>query len=119
MKKSKGNVPTGSKPVAEGDIRIMILPFGEGEGFAAVLTGVRGDSARVQLALWLGLAFSLAVLPSVLAVAWASRRKSPWFALAGAAFVLAAATLQTVNAIRNRRWRRTGVAPFALTGARR
>ena len=42
-----------------------------------------GDPAREQLAEWLGLAFSLTVLPAVLAVAWASRRRSPWFALAG------------------------------------
>jgi Ca2+/Na+ antiporter len=62
---------------------ILISPFGLREDFAAVLTGVSGDPAREQLALWLGLAFSLTVLPGVLAVAWASRRRSPWFALAG------------------------------------
>ena len=63
--------------------KIMISPFGMREDFAAVLAGVSGDPAREQLALWLGLAFSLTVLPAVLAVAWASRRRSPWFALAG------------------------------------
>jgi hypothetical protein len=62
---------------------ILISPFGLREDFAAVLAGVSGDPAREQLALWLGLAFSLTVLPGVLAVAWASRRRSPWFALAG------------------------------------
>jgi hypothetical protein len=35
------------------------------------------------VALWLAMAFSLTVLPAVMAVAWASRRRSPWFALAG------------------------------------
>jgi hypothetical protein len=63
--------------------KILISPFGIREDFAAVLAGVSGDPAREQLALWLGLAFSLTVLPAVLAVAWASRRRSPWFALAG------------------------------------
>lgn len=63
--------------------KIMISPFGIREDFAAVLAGINGDPAREQLALWLGLAFSLTVLPAVLAVAWASRRRSPWFALAG------------------------------------
>jgi hypothetical protein len=63
--------------------KIMVSPFGIREDFGAVLTGVSGDPAREQLALWLGLAFSLTVLPAVLAVAWASRRRSPWFALAG------------------------------------
>ena len=63
--------------------KIMVSPFGIREDFAAVLSGVSGDPAREQLALWLGLAFSLTVLPAVLAVAWASRRRSPWFALAG------------------------------------
>lgn len=62
---------------------IMISPFGVGDDFAAVLAGVRGNPAREQLGLWLGFAFSLTVLPAVLAVAWASRRRSPWFALAG------------------------------------
>ena len=64
-------------------VKIIISPFGAQGDFAAVLTGVSGDPAREQLALWLGLAFSLVVLPAVLAVAWTSRRKSPWFALAG------------------------------------
>lgn len=63
--------------------KILISPFGLREDFTAVLTGVSGDPAREQLGLWLGLAFSLTVLPGVLAVAWASRRRSPWFALAG------------------------------------
>jgi hypothetical protein len=63
--------------------KIMISPFGIREDFATMLAGVSGDPAREQLALWLGLAFSLTVLPAVLAVAWASRRRSPWFALAG------------------------------------
>jgi len=63
--------------------KIMVSPFGLRGDFAAVQAGVYGDPAREQLALWLGLAFSLTVLPAVLAVAWASRRRSPWFALAG------------------------------------
>jgi hypothetical protein len=63
--------------------KIMVSPFGIRGDFAAVLSGVYGDPAREQLALWLGLAFSLTVLPGVLAIAWASRRRSPWFALAG------------------------------------
>ncbi len=63
--------------------KIMISPFGMDADFASVLAGVRGDPARTQLALWLGLAFSLTVLPATLAVAWSSRRRSPWFALAG------------------------------------
>ena len=63
--------------------KIMVSPFGIRADFAAVLSGVDSDPAREQLALWLGLAFSLTVLPAVLAVAWASRRRSPWFALAG------------------------------------
>jgi Ca2+/Na+ antiporter len=63
--------------------KIMASPFGIRADFAAVLSGVSGDPAREQLTLWLGLAFSLTVLPGVLAVAWASRRRSPWFALAG------------------------------------
>jgi Domain of unknown function (DUF4386) len=66
--------------------KIMISPFGIREDFATMLAGVSGDPAREQLALWLGLAFSLTVLPAVLAVAWASRRRSPWFALAGGLF---------------------------------
>jgi hypothetical protein len=65
-------------------VKIMIYPFGVENDFAAVLEGVRGNPAREQLALWLGLAFSLTVLPGVMAVAWASRRRSPWLALAGA-----------------------------------
>ena len=48
-----------------------------------MLAGVSGDPAREQLAQWLGLAFSLTVLPAVVAVAWASRRRAPWFALVG------------------------------------
>jgi hypothetical protein len=64
-------------------VKIIISPFGVAEDFGAVLMGVRDDVARAELALWLGLAFSLMVLPAVLAVAWASRRRSPWFALAG------------------------------------
>jgi len=68
--------------------KIMISPYGEGEGFLAVLAGVGRDPAREALALWFGLAFSLTVLPAVLAVAWASRRKSPWFALAGGVLAL-------------------------------
>jgi hypothetical protein len=68
--------------------KIMISPYGEGEGFLAVLAGVGRDPAREELALWFGLAFSLTVLPAVLAVAWASRRKSPWFALAGGVLAL-------------------------------
>ena len=64
-------------------VKIMVCPFGVENDFAAVLEGVRGNPAREQLALWLGLAFSLTVLPGVMAVAWASRRRSPWFALAG------------------------------------
>jgi hypothetical protein len=63
--------------------KIIISPFGARDDFAAMLTGIAGDPAREQLALWIGLAFSLSVLPAVLAVAWASRRRSPWFALAG------------------------------------
>ncbi len=63
--------------------KIMVSPFGSRGDFLAVLSGVSGDPARQQLALWLGLAFSLTVLPGVLAVAWASRRRSPWLALAG------------------------------------
>jgi hypothetical protein len=62
-------------------VKIMIYPFGVENDFAAVLEGVRGNPAREQLALWLGLAFSLTVLPGVMAVAWASRRRSPWLAL--------------------------------------
>jgi len=64
-------------------LKIATSPFGRRDDLAAVLTGVSGDAAREQLALWLGLAFSLTVLPAVMAVTWASRRKSPWFALAG------------------------------------
>ena len=64
-------------------VKIMIYPFGMEDDFAIVLEGVRGNPATEQLALWLGLAFSLTVLPGVMAVAWASRRRSPWFALAG------------------------------------
>lgn len=64
-------------------LKIATSPFGRRDDLAAVLTGVSGDAAREQLALWLGLAFSLTVLPAVMAVAWASRRRSPWFALAG------------------------------------
>jgi hypothetical protein len=64
-------------------IKIMVRPFGMEDDFAAVLEGVRGNPATEQLALWLGLAFSLTVLPGAMAVAWASRRRSPWFALAG------------------------------------
>jgi hypothetical protein len=63
--------------------KIVACPFGVENDFAAVLEGVRGNPAREQVALWLGLAFSLTVLPGVMAVAWASRRRSPWFALAG------------------------------------
>ena len=63
--------------------KIMISPFGMDADFASVLAGVPGDPAREQLALWLGLAFSLTVLPATLAVAWSSRRRSPLFALAG------------------------------------
>jgi len=63
--------------------KIIISPFAVRNDFAAVLAGVSSDPAREQLAQWLGLAFSLTVLPAVLAVAWASRRRSPWFALAG------------------------------------
>ena len=57
--------------------KIMISPFGMDADFASVLAGVPGDPAREQLALWLGLAFSLTVLPATLAVAWSSRRRSP------------------------------------------
>lgn len=64
-------------------VKIMICPFGVEDGFADVLEGVGSNPAREQLALWLGMAFSLIVLPAVMAVAWASRRRSPWFALAG------------------------------------
>jgi hypothetical protein len=64
-------------------VKIMVCPFGVENDFAAVLEGVRSDPVREQVALWLGLAFSLTVLPAVMAVAWASRRRSPWFALAG------------------------------------
>ena len=64
-------------------VKIMVCPVGVENDFSAVLEGVRSDPAREQLALWLGLAFSLCVLPAVLAVAWASRRRSPWFALGG------------------------------------
>ena len=63
--------------------KIMVCPFGMEDDFAAVLEGVRGNPATEQLALWLGLAFSLTVLPGAMAVAWASHRRSPWFALAG------------------------------------
>ena len=63
--------------------KIIISPFAVRDDFAAVLAAVSGDPAREQLAEWLCLAFSLTVLPAVLAVAWASRRRSPWFALAG------------------------------------
>lgn len=62
---------------------IVILPFAVRDDFAGVLAGVRSDPVREQSAHWLGLAFSLTVLPAVMAVAWASRRRSPWFALAG------------------------------------
>src|SRR4029453_19014051 len=54
---------------------MLISPFGLREDCAAGLTGVSGDPAREQVALWLGLAFSLTVLRGVLAVAWASRRR--------------------------------------------
>jgi hypothetical protein len=64
-------------------VKIMVCPCGVTNDFAAVLEGVGSDPAGEQLALWLGLAFSLAVLPAVMAVAWASRRRSPWCALAG------------------------------------
>ena len=47
-------------------VKIIVSPFGAREDFAAVLAGVSGDPAREQLALWLGLAFSLVVLPAVL-----------------------------------------------------
>jgi hypothetical protein len=63
--------------------KIMIFPFGVGGDLLVVIAGVRGDPAREQIALWLGLAFSVTVLPAAMAVAWASRRRSPWFALAG------------------------------------
>jgi hypothetical protein len=64
-------------------VKIMVCPFGAENDLAAVLEGVRSDPVREQVALWLGLAFSLTVLPAAMAVAWASRRRSPWFALAG------------------------------------
>jgi hypothetical protein len=64
-------------------VKIMVCPFGVVDVFAGVLEGVRSNPAREQLALWLGLAFSLTVLPGVMALAWASRRRSPWFALVG------------------------------------
>jgi hypothetical protein len=64
-------------------VKIMVCPFGVENDFAAVLEGVSSDPVREQVALWLGMAFSLTVLPAVVAVAWASRRRSPWFALAG------------------------------------
>ena len=64
-------------------VKIMVFPLGVENDFAAALEGVRSNPARAQLALWLGLAFSLTALPGVIAVAWASRRRSPWFALAG------------------------------------
>ena len=63
--------------------KIIISPFGVRNDLADVLAGVSGDPAREQLAQWLGLAFSLTVLPAVVAVAWASRRRAPWFALVG------------------------------------
>jgi hypothetical protein len=64
-------------------VKIMVCPFGVVDVFAAVLEGVRSNPAREQFALWLGLAFSLTVLPGGMAVAWATRRRSPRFALAG------------------------------------
>ena len=63
--------------------KIIVSPFGVRNDLADVLAGVFGDPAREQLAQWLGLAFSLTVLPAVVAVAWASRRRAPWFALVG------------------------------------
>jgi len=56
-------------------VKIMVCPFGVVDVFASVLEGVRSNPAREQLALWLGLAFSLTVLPGVMALAWASRRR--------------------------------------------
>jgi hypothetical protein len=64
-------------------VKIMVCPCGVTNDFAAVLERVGSDPAGEQLVLWLDLAFSLIVLPAVMAVAWASRRRSPWFALAG------------------------------------
>ena len=77
-------------PVAALAIETLVVPFPVRGDIADAMTGIAAHPGRAQAALWLGLVYSLLVLPATMAVAWTARRGSPRLTLAGGVLTLLA-----------------------------
>jgi hypothetical protein len=77
-------------PIAALAIEMLVVPFPVRSDIADAMTGIAAHPGRAQAALWLGLVYSLSVLPATMAVAWTARRRSPRLTLAGGVLTLLA-----------------------------
>ena len=68
--------------------QILLSPYAVNASFPEMLARVAADPSREQLSIWAGFVFTLTVIPSVCALAWASRRRAPWLSLVGAVLAL-------------------------------